>query len=96
MYHGERFNGISHLAGILFAIVALVVLVTRAGLEGDPWKIVSFSLYGATLVILYVVSTLYHSARGRAKAVLQKFDHSAIYLLIAHDRHGESRGEAQA
>jgi hemolysin III len=83
MYHGERFNGISHLIGVLFAITALVVLVTRAGLEGDPWKIVSFSLYGSTLVILYVVSTLYHSVKGRAKAVLQKFDHSAIYLLIA-------------
>lgn len=83
MYYGERFNGISHLIGTLLAITGLAVLVTRAGLEGDPWKVVSFSLYGATLVILYLVSTLYHSVRGRAKAILQKCDHSAIYLLIA-------------
>lgn len=68
---------------MVLAIAALAVLVTRAGLEGDPWKVVSFSLYGSTLVILYGVSTLYHSTKGRAKAVWQKFDHSAIYLLIA-------------
>jgi hemolysin III len=54
-----------------------------ASLQADPWKIVSFSLYGATLVLLYGVSPLYHSVRGRAKAWLQKCDHSAIYLLIA-------------
>ncbi|MBV8047616.1 MAG: hemolysin III family protein [Paludibacterium sp.] len=83
MYHGERFNGISHLVGTLLAITGLAVLVTRAGMEGDPWKVVSFSLYGSTLVILYLVSTLYHSVRGRAKAILQKCDHTAIYLLIA-------------
>ena len=83
MYYGERFNGISHLVGTLLAITGLAVLVTRAGLEGDPWRVVSFSLYGSTLVILYLVSTLYHSVRGRAKAILQKCDHSAIYLLIA-------------
>jgi hemolysin III len=83
MYYGERFNGISHLVGTLLAITGLAVLVTRAGIEGDPWRVVSFSLYGSTLVILYLVSTLYHSVRGRAKAILQKCDHSAIYLLIA-------------
>lgn len=83
MYHGERFNGISHLLGTALAITGLVVLVTRAASVGDPWKIVSFSLYGATLVALYLISTLYHSAKGRAKSILQKFDHSAIYLLIA-------------
>jgi hemolysin III len=83
MYKGERFNGISHLIGTVLAIVGLVVLVVRAATEGDPWKVVSFSLYGSTLVILYLVSTLYHSVRGRAKNILQKCDHSAIYLLIA-------------
>lgn len=83
MYHGERFNGLSHLLGTLLAIAGLAVLVTRASLQGDPWKIVSFSLYGASLVLLYLVSTLYHSVRGRAKTVLQKCDHLAIYLLIA-------------
>ena len=90
MYRGERFNGISHLFGVVFAITALVLLVTRAAEQGDPWKIVSFSLYGSTLVILYLVSTLYHSVKGRAKAILQKCDHSAIYLLIAKDHRADA------
>ncbi len=54
-----------------------------AAIAGDPWRIVSFSIYGLMLVLLYVFSTLYHSLRGRAKDVLRKFDHCAIYLLIA-------------
>ena len=83
MYYGERFNGISHLIGTVLAITGLVSLVYVAAEQGDPWKIVSFSLYGSTLVLLYLISTLYHSAKGRAKAILQKCDHSAIYLLIA-------------
>ncbi|MCW3481115.1 hemolysin III family protein [Neisseriaceae bacterium JH1-16] len=83
MYYGERFNGVSHLVGAVLSVAALVALVWSASLQGDPWKIVSFSLYGTTLVALYLISTLYHSVKGRAKAVLQKFDHSAIYLLIA-------------
>ena len=49
----------------------------------SPWKIVSFSIYGATLILLYVFSTLYHCIRGRAKVLLRRFDHGAIYLLIA-------------
>jgi hemolysin III len=83
MYYGERFNGISHLVGTVLAITGLISLVYVAAEQGDPWKIVSFSLYGSTLVLLYLISTLYHSAKGRAKAILQKCDHSAIYLLIA-------------
>jgi hemolysin III len=83
MYHGERFNGLTHLSGALLAFAGAVVLVVIASLKGDPWKIVSFSIYGATLVFLYLCSTLYHSLRGRAKDILRKFDHSAIYLLIA-------------
>jgi hemolysin III len=83
MYHGERFNSISHLVGAGLALVGAIVLVTLAARLGDPWKIVSFSIYGAMLVALYVFSTIYHSVRGRAKALLRKFDHCAIYLLIA-------------
>jgi hemolysin III len=83
MYHGERFNGISHLGGALLAVAGAVVLIVLGSLKGDPWRIVSFSVYGATLVFLYLSSTLYHSTRGRAKSVLRKLDHSAIYLLIA-------------
>jgi len=83
MYHGERFNGISHLIGAALALAGLVVLVVFASLQGDPWKIVSFSIYGASLFLLYTLSTLYHSLRGRAKQIFRKLDHVAIYLLIA-------------
>lgn len=83
MYAGERFNSLSHLAGAALAATGAVVLVVLAARLGDAWKIVAFSIYGAMLVLLYAASTAYHSARGRAKAVLQKLDHCSIYLLIA-------------
>jgi len=83
MYHGERFNSISHLIGAALALAGLVVLVVFASLKGDVWKIVSFSIYGASLFLLYTLSTLYHSLRGRAKQIFMKLDHVAIYLLIA-------------
>ena len=83
MYRGERFNGYTHLAGAILALAGASVLVTLAALKADPWRIVSFSVYGATLVLLYLFSTLYHSTRGRAKGVFRKLDHCAIYLLIA-------------
>ena len=84
MYRGEKLNSITHLTGMAFALAGLIVLVVSAGRQGDPWKIVSFSIYGATLVALYFFSALYHSStRGKAKTVLQKLDHVAIYLLIA-------------
>ncbi|MCP4286656.1 MAG: hemolysin III family protein [Gammaproteobacteria bacterium] len=83
MYPGERFNAISHLLGAVLALAGLVVLVVLSALKGDPWKVVSFTIYGSTLFLLYTLSTLYHSLRGRAKTILQKLDHIAIYLLIA-------------
>ncbi|KAB2933399.1 MAG: hemolysin III family protein [Candidatus Contendobacter sp.] len=83
MYYGERFNSISHLIGAVAALAGLVVVVVVAAQQGDPWKIVSFSVYGATLFFLYTVSTLYHSLRGRAKRIFRKLDHYSIYFLIA-------------
>ncbi len=83
MYKGERFNGISHLVGAALAAAGLAVLVVMAAHQGDPWKIVSFSLYGTSLLLLFVFSTLYHSLRGKAKTVFRKLDHHAIYVLIA-------------
>jgi len=83
MYYGERFNSISHLVGAGLAVLGSVLLIVPAARIGDPWKIVSFSIYGAMLIALYVASTLYHSVRGRAKVILQKLDHCSIYLLIA-------------
>ena len=83
MHHGERFNSISHLVGAMLAATGAILLIVVASFTGDPWKIVSFSIYGAMLLALYLASTLYHSLKGRAKRVWCKFDHCAIYLLIA-------------
>jgi hemolysin III len=83
VYYGERFNSYSHLAAGLLALSGAVVLIVLGALRGDAWKIVSFAIYGATLILLYGASTLYHSTRGRAKNVFRKLDHGAIYLLIA-------------
>ncbi len=83
MYYGERFNSLSHLAGVMLAIAGTVVLIVIGATQGDAWKVVSFSIYGATLILLYGCSTLYHSTRGRVKDVFRKLDHAAIYLLIA-------------
>ncbi|MFI4938928.1 MAG: hemolysin III family protein [Burkholderiales bacterium] len=83
MVYGEKFNSISHLIGVILAMIGAVLLIVLAARLGDPWKIISFSIYGAMLLTLYVASVLYHSTQGAAKNVLRKFDHCAIYLLIA-------------
>lgn len=83
MYKGERFNSISHLVGAAFALAGGAALVTHATKDGDLKKIVSYSVYGITLFLLYLISTLYHSLPGRAKKVFRVLDHQAIYLLIA-------------
>jgi len=83
MYRGERFNGFSHLAGAILATAGMAVLVTSSALHHDAWKVVSSVVYGTTLVLLYTISTLYHSLRGPAKGIFQRLDHCAIYLLIA-------------
>ena len=84
MYPGERFNSISHLVGAVLALCGAAVLVSLAGVYGGgATRIVSFSVYGLTLFLLYLSSTLYHGLRGRAKRVFQVLDHHAIYLLIA-------------
>ena len=83
MYKGEYFNSISHLVGASLALTGSTVLITLAAIEGDALKIGSLVIYGLTLFLLFLASTLYHSFSGRAKRVFQKLDHSAIYLLIA-------------
>ncbi len=80
---GERFNSISHLVGAIAGLCGLIVLIVLAAQDGDPWKIVSFSIYGAALLYLYTVSTLYHSSQGKAKSIFLMMDYQAIYLLIA-------------
>jgi len=84
MIKSERFNSISHLIGAVLALAGAVVLVVAASRGGDTRRIVSFSIYGATLFLLYLISTLYHGLpTGRAKHVFRVLDHQAIYLLIA-------------
>jgi hemolysin III len=84
MIKSERFNSISHLVGAVLALAGTVVLVVVASRGGDTRRIVSFSIYGATLFLLYLISTLYHGLpTGRAKHVFRVLDHQAIYLLIA-------------
>ncbi|WP_397450422.1 hemolysin III family protein [Pseudomonas sp. NA-150] len=83
MYHGERFNAWTHLVGAVMAFVGAVWMLVLASMDGDVWKIVSMAIYGVTLLLLYSVSTVYHSVRGRAKVIMQKVDHLSIYLLIA-------------
>jgi hemolysin III len=80
---GEIFNSVTHLIGSIFALAGLIVLLVVAARTGDPWKIASFAVYGVALVELYLVSTLYHAVRGRAKAILRRLDHTSIYVLIA-------------
>lgn len=80
----EIANSITHGIGAALAIAALVILVVFAALRGTAWHIVSFSIFGAMLVLLYFASTLYHSlTHVAAKALFHKFDHISIYLLIA-------------
>lgn len=83
LFYGEKFNALTHLVGAILALAGAVVLIVVASLAGDAWKIVGVSIYGATLVLLYSFSTLYHSLRGHAKNVFRELDHHSIYLLIA-------------
>jgi len=80
----ELFNMISHIAGGAFAIVALVLCVVKAALAGSAWAIVSASVYGVTMVVLYCMSSIYHGLKpSLGKKVLQILDHCSIYFMIA-------------
>lgn len=84
MYYGEKLNSISHLVGASLALIGLGALLTVGIQSGDPWMIVSFTVFGFSMVLLYTMSTLYHSfSPPRLKSLFQLFDHVAIYLLIA-------------
>ena len=83
MYHGERFNGYTHAAGVVLAAGGATAHISQAMAKNDPSRLLAFSIYGATLVLCYLASTLYHSTRGRTKEVFRKLDYIAIYLLIA-------------
>lgn len=80
----ELANSLSHGIGVVLSIAGLTILILFAAFYGNPWHIVSFSIFGASLLLLYSMSTLYHSVHHPiVKKVLRFFDHSAIFLLIA-------------
>jgi hemolysin III len=83
MYYGERFNAWTHLLGTLFALTGAIWLTVAASAGGDTVKTASVTVYGITLVMLYSISTIYHSVHGPFKRILRKLDHLSIYLLIA-------------
>ena len=82
MENGERFNTGTHLGGALLAAVGSVYLLIQQW--GGTWQgLASVAVYGATLMLLYACSTVYHGSSGPIKERFRKFDHYAIYLLIA-------------
>lgn len=82
--HEELANSITHGVGMLFSIVALVLLIIYSSLEGTAIHIVSFTVYGVTMVLLYTSSTLLHALpEGKGKNVFEILDHSSIYFFIA-------------
>jgi len=84
VYYGEKLNSISHLVGAVLALVGLGSLLTIGIASGDAWLLGSFTVFGLTMVLLYTMSTLYHSFHPPGlKQLFKLFDHIAIYLLIA-------------
>ena len=80
----EISNSITHGIGVILSIAALVVLIVFASLYGNVWHVVSFTLFGATMLLLYTSSTLLHALKpGRAKDFFEIMDHSSIYFFIA-------------
>lgn len=80
----EVANAVTHGIGAALSIAALVILIVFAVLKGTPWHVVSFTIYGVSMLLLYTSSTLVHGFRdGKAKDLFEIFDHSAIYLFIA-------------
>jgi hemolysin III len=80
----EVAHALTHGVGAVLSIVALVFMLVWAAAYGDAWHVVAASIYGASLILLYTASTLYHAFLWpRIKAVFQQLDHAAIYILIA-------------
>ncbi len=84
MYYGEKLNSITHLIGAALALMGFGSLLTISIQHQDRLMIISFSIFGLMLVVLYTMSTLYHSFyRIKLKSIFQQLDHISIYLLIA-------------
>lgn len=84
MYYGEKLNSITHLVGAVLALIGFGALLTISIQQHNWASIISFTIFGLTLVMLYTMSTLYHSFKPpKLKNLFQKLDHISIYLLIA-------------
>jgi len=80
----EKLNVYSHGLGLLLSIAALVLLVVKASIDGSVWRILSFSIFGVSLIVLYAASTFFHNAkRPKLRKRLNIFDYASIYVLIA-------------
>lgn len=80
----EIANAVTHGIGALLSIAALVLLIVFASIYGTAWHVVSFTIFGVTMFLLYFSSTMVHALpRGKAKDLFEIFDHSAIYFFIA-------------
>lgn len=80
----EIANAITHGIGAALSVAALVLLIVFSSLKGNAWHVVSFTIYGSTMLLLYLSSTLVHGLRdGKAKDFFEFMDHSSIYLFIA-------------
>ena len=84
-FEGELISSFTHGIGALMSIAALVILIIYASINGTAVHVVSFAIFGASLILLYVASTCYHltSPLKKSKGILKKIDHSMIYILIA-------------
>lgn len=80
----EWVNTITHGVGVIFSIVALILLIVYSSLRGTAWHVVTYTVYGVTMLLLYTSSTMLHALReGKVKDLFEIFDHSSIYLFIA-------------
>jgi len=80
----EALNVLTHLIGLVLSIAGLALLIVFSSIYGNVWHIVSFTIFGSSMVVLYLASTLYHAARKKnLRKKLNVFDHAAIYILIA-------------
>ncbi|MFH1917983.1 MAG: hemolysin III family protein [Nanoarchaeota archaeon] len=85
MTNNEPLSSLTHFIGFLLSIAGLVLLIVFASLSGTAWHIVAFSIFGTSLILLYLASTLYHffPKESKAKRIFRKIDYSFIYILIA-------------
>lgn len=80
---GERFNCYTHLVGAVAALAGVLFMLVVAVRQADPWKITSVIIYGVSLFLLFLFSSLYHCGKGPSRQRLRRLDHHMVYLLIA-------------